>query len=213
LSFYDRYLLPPCIDFVMRVAQPEHLRREVLSAARGDVLEIGVGSGLNLPHYPQGITSIVGVDPSARLLQLAERGALLRRDASRGAGPGVTPGLLLASAEHLPFPSPRFDTVVSTWTLCSIPDHAAALAEVRRVLRPGGRLVFIEHGLAPDASVGRWQARLTPWWKPLSGGCHLDRRIDGMIADAGFRFASLDTGYQGIRVTGFTYRGVAEALP
>ena len=211
MGIYDRHLLPTCVDLVMRAGQSRRVRREVLASARGDVLEVGVGSGINLPFYPGGVSSIVGVDPSVRLLEMAAKRARPARGAARAAKPTLE--LVLASAERLPFASARFDTVVSTWTLCSIPDQARALAEVRRVLRPGGRLVFIEHGLAPDASVRRWQSRLTPWWKPLSGGCHLDRKIDEMISSAGFRFLSLSAAYQGFRVTGFTYRGVAEPEP
>lgn len=201
MGFYDRYILPTCVDLVMRTGQSKKFRRKVLVAARGDVLELGVGSGLNLPLYPDLVSSVVGVDPSGRLLKMAAKRA-------RGAPRPVR--LIGGSAEALPFPSSRFDTVVTAWTLCSIPDPGAALAEVRRVLRPAGRLVFVEHGFAPDASVSRWQSRLTPYWKPLAGGCHLDRKIDVVIAGAGFRFVELEAGYWGFRVTGYTYRGLAE---
>jgi ubiquinone/menaquinone biosynthesis C-methylase UbiE len=200
MGFYDRTILPTCIDLVMRVGQSEKFRRKVLGSARGDVLELGVGSGLNFPFYPQAVSSVVGLEPSARLLAMA---------AKRAHSAPCPVRLLAATAEVLPFAVARFDTVVTTWTLCSIPSLDLALAEVRRVLKPDGRLVFVEHGFAPDPSVSRWQARLNPWWKPLAGGCHLDRKIDELIADAGFRFLELDAGYHGFRVTGFTFRGLA----
>lgn len=201
MGFYDRRILPTFIELAMRAGQPAWLRAEVLADARGEVIELGVGSGLNLAHYPASVSSIVGVDVSPRLLAMA---------AARARAAPRPVRLVEANAERLPFPAARFDSAVSTWVLCSIPDVAAALAEVRRVLRPGGRLVFIEHGRAPDAAVARWQSRLTPWWRRVSGGCHLDRRIGALVAAAGFRVAAPDERYRGPRVTGFTYRGVAE---
>lgn len=200
MGFYDRYILPSCVDLVMRIGQSEDFRRKVLGSARGEVLELGVGSGLNLPLYPQAVASVVGVEPSGRLLAMASKRA-------RGAPCPVE--LILGSAEALPFTSSHFDTVVTTWTLCSIPALDTALAEVRRVLKPDGRLVFVEHGFAPDPAVSRWQARLNPFWKPLAGGCHLDRKIDQAIRSAGFSFVELEAAYHGFRVTGFTYRGLA----
>lgn len=202
MGIYHRFVLPPVIDWVMRTAQSGKLRREVVSEAVGDVLEIGIGSGLNLQHYPPSVRSVVGVDPSP---------GLLARARIRAGEVGFPVQLAESGAELLPFPDASFDTAVSTWSLCSIPQATAALAELRRVLKPGGKLLFIEHGLAPDAPVARWQARLTPVWRPIAGGCHLDRKIDEIITGAGFRVLALDAFYtEGPRVTGFTYRGAAE---
>jgi SAM-dependent methyltransferase len=198
---YERHVLPRLIHLSMRQERLDPYRRRVVPAARGRVLEIGVGSGLNFRFYPDAATSIVGIDPSAKLLTMA-------RSASVHASPRVE--LMEASAEALPLEDKSVDTVVSTWTLCSIPDVQRALDEMRRVLRPGGRLLFIEHGEAPESSVARWQHRLTPIWKRLAGGCHLDRPVAALIKNAGFAIDRLDTGYmEGPRVLTFLYEGAA----
>src|SRR4029077_13698990 len=146
--------------------------------ARGLVLEVGVGSGLNLRFYSRTVDRVFGIDLSPELLRLAHE---------RTADAVVPVSLLRASAEHLPFADAGFDTVVMTWTLCSIPNPIAALTEMRRGLRPGGRLLFVEHGLSPEIRTARWQRRLTPYWKRISGGCHLDRKTDDLIRTAGFQ--------------------------
>jgi ubiquinone/menaquinone biosynthesis C-methylase UbiE len=205
MGLYTRHILPTLIDLVMRSDDVAELRRDVVGAARGDVLEIGIGSGLNLGLYGEAVRSVVGVDPSPALLAKAGRRARAGR---------IAVELVEGTAERLPFTAERFDSVVTTWTLCSIPAAPEALAEVRRVLKPGGLLHFIEHGLAPEPGVQRWQRRLTPLWKPLAGGCHLDRAIDTLIEGAGFRIARLDAFYgRGFRISGFMYRGAAEPRP
>jgi ubiquinone/menaquinone biosynthesis C-methylase UbiE len=204
LGLYSRHVLPHCIDFVMRSSQPDEDRAGAAGAAHGRVLEIGIGSGLNLPYYGRAVTAVVGVDPSPGLLAKAAR---------RRAGLPFAVELVEASAEELPFEDGGFDSAVCTWSLCSIPRADRALAEVRRVLAPGGRLHFIEHGLAPEVHVQRWQSRLTPLWRPVAGGCHLDRQIDSLIAGAGFRLISIEASYRGPKLVSFTYRGVAEAPP
>jgi ubiquinone/menaquinone biosynthesis C-methylase UbiE len=150
------------------------------------VVEIGIGSGLNLPFYAPTAAHVIGVDPSPRLLAMA-------RERRRAAAPPVD--LVEGSAEAIPLDDASVDTVVVSWTLCSIPDPSRALGEMRRVLRPGGRLLFVEHGRAPDALVRWWQDRLTPAWRRLSGGCHLNRAVGDLIAGAGFRIDRLETGY------------------
>ena len=200
MGLYQRYVLPRLIDLTMSSRDLAPYRARTIAAARGRVLEIGVGSGLNLPLYGADVTEIVAVDPSAELLAFARRQADRRTT------------LVPASAEALPFADASFDCVVTTWTLCSIRDAAQALREVRRVLAPGGRLLFAEHGLAPEPGVARWQHRLTPCWRCLAGGCHLDRKIDDLIAAAGFQLDRVETGYLRAR-TPFTYMYQGAAHP
>lgn len=201
MRFYRHSLLPHLINLAMKNKEATRYRRGLLPLAQGRVLEVGVGSGLNLPFYGPQVTHLLGLDPSPELLELARR---------HTAGARFPVEFLLASAEDLPLGSASFDTVVSTFTLCSIPDVRLALREMRRVLKPGGKLLFVEHGLAPDPGVQRWQRRLTPLWRPISGGCHLDRKMDRLIAEAGFRMETLTTEYaKGPRLATFMYRGVA----
>lgn len=200
-SFYERRVLPPILDLVMRQRQLAKYRRAVAAAARGRVLEIGVGSGLNFSHYRDGVDIVFGVDPSARLLAMARR---------RAASAGVRAQFVQGSATALPFADRSVDTAIMTWTLCSIPEPMVALGEIRRVLRPGGAFVFVEHGLSPDAGVARWQERLTPVWRHLAGGCHLNRKTDDLVRAAGFAFTSLETEYaEGPRLMTYMYRGSA----
>lgn len=198
MALYHDCILPGLIHLAMSDRRLLEYRRRTVSRARGRVLEVGIGSGLNFSFYGRQVATVVGIDPSA---------ALLRRAGRRSAG---TAALAEASAETLPFESGAFDTVVTTWTLCSIPDVGSALRDMRRVLRPDGRLLFVEHGLASDRSVVRWQNRLTPCWQCLSGGCHLNRKIDDLIAAAGFAFEQLETGYmRGRNPFAYMYEGVA----
>lgn len=202
MGIYERWVLPWLIDLAMRNKEVKRYRRKVIPRAAGRVLEIGGGSGLNLPYYERGaVTALCTLDPSAALVRMA------RRKAARAALPVE---LLLGSAEALPLSDASVDTVVSTWTLCSIPDVGRALREARRVLKPGGSLLFVEHGRAPDPSVARWQDRIEPLWKPLAGGCHLTRRIDRLIAEAGFELVELENEYlKGPRPVTYTYCGRA----
>jgi len=189
------------LDLTMRQGFLQPYRERVIGAASGRILEIGVGTGLNLSLYAPGVDGVVGLDPSARLLATA-------RERSRQAA--VPVDFIKGSAELLPFDSGEIDTVVTTWTMCSIPDVSRALREMRRVLRPGGRLLFVEHGRAPDRGVCWWQDRLTPGWRRMSGGCHLNRPIRDLVADAGFRIERLDTGYLRRRTPWtFMYEGSA----
>jgi ubiquinone/menaquinone biosynthesis C-methylase UbiE len=165
------------------------------------VLEVGIGSGLNLRFYGPQVTGLVGLDPSRELLAMA------RRRAPAAPCP-VT--LTAGSAEALPFRDQSFDTLVVTWTLCSIPDAARALREMRRVLRPGGALLFVEHGRSSDPGVRAWQDRITPLWRRVAGGCHLNRPIDALIRAGGFGIRRLDRSYlRGPRVMTYLYRGEA----
>ncbi len=202
MSFYQERVLPHLVHMSMRQATFEPYRRRVLTAARGRVLEIGVGSGLNLPLY-ETATHVIGLDPSAKLLSIARTIC--------GLGPSIE--LVEGVAEAIPLPGHSVDTVVSTWTLCTIPDVTRALAEIRRVLKPEGRLLFAEHGRSSEQRVVRWQNRLTPLWKRIGGGCHLNRPIEQLIREAGFRVDQLQTGYMaGPKPLTFMYEGVARPL-
>jgi len=179
-------------------------RAKVVPLARGRVLEIGIGTGLNMRHYDKSrIESLTGLDPALEMHGLAQK-------RSRRAGLEVE--LVGLSAERIPRADASFDTVIVTYTLCTIPDPLAALKEMRRVLVPGGQLIFCEHGRAPDASVRRWQERITPWWKKIAGGCHLDRDIAALLHEAGFTCPDLKTMYlPGPRPLTFNYWGIAFA--
>ena len=202
MSFYRDRILPHLIQMSMNQAHFEPYRRRVTGAARGRVLEIGVGSGLNLPLYPAD-TQVVGLDPSPKLLWMARAAAA---DHSRSIE------LVEGTAESIPLPDHSVDTVVTTWTMCSIPNLPAALSEMRRVLKADGRLLFAEHGVSHDMNVVRWQDRLTPIWKRIGGGCHLNRPIDALIAAAGFQITEIHTGYmKGPKPMTFMYEG--QAMP
>jgi SAM-dependent methyltransferase len=201
MGFYSDIVLPRLCDFAMRNRQLVPFRERVIGAAEGRVLEIGVGSGLNLPFYRSPVREVLALEPAPRLVAMARR-------ASRAAS--IPVNFLEASAEAIPLDAHSVDSIVTTWTMCSIPHATTALVETRRVLRPGGRLLFVEHGLAPDASVRRWQDRLTPVWRCISGGCHLNRPIRAMIEGAGFRIDRIETGYlPGPKPMTFMYEGSA----
>jgi ubiquinone/menaquinone biosynthesis C-methylase UbiE len=201
MSFYERWLLPRLVDLSMRNREATRYREQVIPAAHGRVLELGAGSGINLPFYSSSVTHLLALDPSEPLLAMAR----VKRAAA-----GFPVEFLTQSAEELALESRSVDTVVTTWTLCSIPDAVRALREARRVLKPGGTLLFVEHGLAPDASVQRWQRRLNPMWRCVVGGCNLDRRIDQLIRQAGFDIVDLKNEYlKGPRPLTYTYCGRA----
>ena len=187
MGFYGRWILPQVIQLTMRQKNFAPFQEHTAGAAHGRVLEIGIGSGLNLASYHPDIETVCGVDPSAELLAKA-------RD--RVANVGFPVRLLEASSEKLPLENRSFDTIVMTFTLCSIPDPDTALLEIRRVLKPEGELLFAEHGRAPDSDVMHWQDRITPIWKRIGGGCHLNRKVDVLIQAAGFRLERLSAGYQ-----------------
>lgn len=201
MNLYERWLLPRLIDLAMRNPEATRQRKAMVPAARGRVLELGFGSGLNLPFYGAQVTELVALDPSEELLAMAR---------GKRVPVGFPIEFLPCSAEAIPLDDRSIDTVVSTWTLCSIPDALRALAEARRVLKPGGALIFVEHGWAPDPGVQRWQRRLNPTWRRIAGGCNLDRRVDRLIRAAGFEIADLHEAYlKGPRPFTFTYSGHA----
>jgi ubiquinone/menaquinone biosynthesis C-methylase UbiE len=201
MGFYDGWLFPRVLDLVMQQKQMVPFRERIGKAASGRVLDIGIGSGLNLPFYGERADHICGVDPSAELLQFAQQ---------RAHKTHVPVELLRGSGEALPLDDESIDTVVMTFTLCTVNDAARTLAEIRRVLKPGGVLLFAEHGRVPDIGVARWQDRLTPIWKRVAGGCHLNRKPDDLMESAGFRIENLETSYlKAPRAMGFVYSGSA----
>jgi ubiquinone/menaquinone biosynthesis C-methylase UbiE len=201
MSIYGRWVLPVLTDLFMRNPVARAERQRFVPRAIGDVLEVGVGSGLNISLYGADVRMLHALDPSPQLLRMARR---------RAAGVRVPVRFTLGSAEAIPLPEGAVDTVVTTWTLCTIPDPVRALREMLRVLRPDGRLIFVEHGRAPDPSVVAWQDRLTPLWRRIAGGCHLNRPVDQLLDRGGFQVTELDRGYTpGWRAASYLYRGVA----
>jgi len=203
MGLYDRYILPRMIDFACGMGAIMKTRSQIVPQASGRVLEIGIGTGLNLSFYdPQKVSEIVGVDPAAEMHGLA------RDRAAKISIPVQIVGLELGQIQA---PDASFDNIVCTFTLCTIPDAIAALKEMRRVLKPGGKLLFSEHGLAPDLPVVRWQNRLTPVWKPLAGGCHLNRDIPALISAGGFNIRAIESSYlKGPKPMTWVWRGWAD---
>ncbi|RGP54743.1 class I SAM-dependent methyltransferase [Pseudomonas abyssi] len=202
MGLYDKYVLPRLIDTACGMGDVMKRRAALIPQAQGDVLEIGIGTGLNLAYYDKAcVTRITGVDPAAQMQALARQ---------RSLDIGIPVDMVAVDVRGIHADAGRFDTIVMTFTLCSIEDPIPALREMKRVLGDGGRLLFCEHGLAPEQGVKAWQHRLTPWWKPLAGGCHLNRDIPALIQEAGFVIERLDTGYiKGPRPMTFLYEGVA----
>ena len=202
VGVYERWILPRLLDLSMRNRLLDHYRQRTIETAQSLVLEVGVGSGENLRFYSRTVDRVFGIDLSPELLRLAYE---------RTAGAVVPVSLIRASAEHLPFAVAVFDTIVMTWTLCSIASPSAALMEMRRVLKPGGELLFVEHGLSTEIRIARWQHWLTPCWKRIGGGCHLDRKMDDLIRAAGLQIDAIEKGYmKGPKAWTFMYRGSAQ---
>ena len=177
MGLYRRFVLPRLIDVSMRNKDAAEIRSKVIPAARGVVLEVGVGSGLNIPFYTAAVSRLYAVDPSIELLNMARRKAV---------GAPFPIEFLNHAAERMALADRDVDTAVVTWSLCSMADALAALREVKRVLKPDATLIFVEHGLSPDLSVQAWQNRINPIWRRVAGGCNLNRRIDQVIRGAGF---------------------------
>ena len=205
MSFYERYLLPPLLDLAMSAKPITYQRRKVVPLAEGRVLEIGLGAGQNLQFYDAAkVTHLWGLEPAPEMRARAMKRA---RDVK------FPLEFLDLKAEEIPLEDKSVDTVLVTYTLCTIPDVNRALKGMRRVLRPGGRLIFCEHGEAPDESVRKWQAWMTPTWKAFAGGCHVGRPIPQLIREGGFTLEKMETMYlpSTPRPLGFNYWGSAKA--
>jgi ubiquinone/menaquinone biosynthesis C-methylase UbiE len=202
MSLYRHHVFPWVLEAVMNQRVFRRLRREALSPAAGRILEIGFGTGINLGYYPEGTQRVVGVDSNPGVAPMARR---------RATAHGIEVEHHQLSAEQLPFDTASFDTVVSTFTLCSIPDVQRALAEVRRVLRPGGEFIFLEHGLSPDPPVARWQRRINPVWKIVGDGCHLDRDTTDEVRRSGLEIGRVRNFYlpKSLKFAGYMYLGAA----
>jgi ubiquinone/menaquinone biosynthesis C-methylase UbiE len=203
MGFYDRYVLPHLIGLACGTQPIRKQREKVVPLAEGRVLEVGMGSGLNLPYYDSDRVSLIwGLEPSEGMRRRAQK------NLARAA---VDVEWLDLPGEEIPLEDDSADSVLLTFTLCTIPDFAAALAQMRRVLKPGGKLIFCEHGAAPDASVRQWQDRINPLWKQVAGGCNLNRPIPSCIEQAGFAIQKLETMYlPGTpKVSAFNYWGFA----
>lgn len=201
MTWWDERVLPRLIDRLLSTGEVEQLRGRVCAGLAGDVLELGFGSGLNLPHYPAEVTGVWAVEPSDLAWRLAQPRI------SAGDLPVARAGL---DGARLDLPDGRYDAVVSTFTMCTIPDLDAAMSEIRRVLRPGGVLHFVEHGLSPQANVAKWQGRLQPMHGRLAGGCHLNRPIADHVRNGGLDIETLDNFYmKGPRFFGYMFLGQA----
>lgn len=203
MSFYENRVLPHLLHLACGNKVIERQREALVPEARGRVLEVGMGSGLNLPHYdPRRVELVWGLEPSAGMRRKARRGVA---DAPFEVRWLDLPG------EEIPLETDSADSVVLTYTLCTIPDWHRALEQIRRVLKPGGRLLFCEHGMAPDEAVRQWQDRADPWWGRMAGGCHLNRAIPELIERTGFGIQDLEAGYlpKVPKFVGFHFRGIA----
>ena len=201
MGFYEEQVLPRLVDATLSGKMFREKRARVTSRLEGDVLEVGFGSGRNVPHYPAEVKRVLAVDPAVVGRQLASR---------RVAASPVPVEYVGLDGQDLPVEDNSVDHVLTTWTLCTIPDVPRALAEIRRVLRPGGGLHFLEHGRSSDPAVVRWQDRLTPLQRRIAGGCHLNRPIDQLVANCGLRVTELENYYlKGPRMFGCMFEGVA----
>lgn len=204
MSLYNKYILPKFLNCACGSKPINYQRQKVVPLAKGKVLDIGIGSGLNIPFYNSDkIDKVIGIDPSHELIELAKE---LANDSK------ASIELVIGSAESIPYPDNFFDTVLVTYTMCTIPNVAIANKEMWRVLKDDGRLIFCEHGLAPDKKISKWQNRIDPFWGKIAGGCHLNRDIQKLITDAGFSFESLDKMYipSTPKFAGYNYWGIGK---
>jgi len=204
MGFYNKHILPLCLDKACGIGPITKQREKIVPLAEGVVLEIGIGSGQNLPHYnPDKVHKIIGVDPDEHIW---------KRSKKRRAAAPFTVERIGLSGEDIPLEKNMADSVVVTYSLCTIPDPVTALHEMIRILKPGGKILFSEHGKAPDAKVHKWQNRIDPVWKKIAGGCHSGRDIPEIFRQADLKFDDLQEMYiPGPKVLGYNYWGIARA--
>ena len=205
MGFYDKHILPHFLNCACGSKPIKYQREKVVPMAEGLVLEVGIGSGLNIPYYDAAkVDKILGLDPSEELNRMALKVAEDK---------GIPVEFILSGAEAMPLPDNHVDTVLVTFTMCTIPEVAAANKEMLRVLKPGGKMIFCEHGLAPDTNVYKWQSRIDPIWGKIAGGCHLNRDIPGLITAAGFEIEAMEQMYlpSTPKFAGYNYWGTAVA--
>ncbi|MBT6319096.1 MAG: class I SAM-dependent methyltransferase [Porticoccaceae bacterium] len=205
MGFYDKHILPHFLNCACGSKPIKYQREKVVPMAEGLVLEVGIGSGLNIPYYDAAkVDKILGLDPSEELNRMALKVAEDK---------GIPVEFILSGAEAMPLPDNHVDTVLVTFTMCTIPEVAAANKEMLRVLKPGGKMIFCEHGLAPDTNVSKWQSRIDPIWGKIAGGCHLNRDIPGLITAAGFEIEAMEQMYlpSTPKFAGYNYWGTAVA--
>lgn len=205
MGIYSKYIFPTVMDWTLRGSKISGIRRQLLSGVQGKILEIGFGTGLNILQYPSRVKAVTTVDPNP---------GMKRRAQKRIKKSGIRVGLHALKGESLPFENQTFDSVVVTFTLCSIPDVELALWEIHRVLKDMGKFFFLEHGLSPDPKVQVWQRKLTPWQKRIGDGCHLDRDMARLIEAAGFRYLEIKKyPFKGFpKIVGFFYQGIAQKV-
>lgn len=201
MGFYSNFIIPHCIDFAMSGSTLAAYRQELLQNVSGDILEIGFGTGLNLPHYPESVARITTIDPNPGMQRLAQE---------RITASDINVDFQILNGESLPIADASFDSIVCTWTLCSIPQASKAISEVYRLLKPNGKFFFIEHGLSPDQKIQTWQNRLTPIQKIIADGCHLNRNIEQIVVDK-FQNVTIEQFYAPNlpKVIGYMYQGTA----
>ena len=206
MSLYDKYILPPLLNCACSSKPMVYQRQKVVPLAEGDVLEVGIGSGLNLPFYDKSkVNKIWGLDPSKELNRMASKVA---------AEENLEIDFLISGAEHIPLPDDHVDTILITYTMCTIPEVEQANEEMKRVLKPGGKMIFCEHGKAPDPNIHKWQNRINPLWKKIAGGCNLNRDIPALIETSGFKLENLETMYlpSTPKIAGYNYWGYAKPI-
>ena len=203
MSLYDKYILPHLLNCTCNQKPFIHQRRKVVPLAKGNILEIGIGSGLNIPFYEtEGINKIWGIDPSEELISMA-------KNQIRNGTPDIE--LIISKAEEINFEDAFFDTILMTYTMCTIANLSDAFTELKRVMKPTGKLIFCEHGLAPDKNVVKWQNRINTFWPKISGGCNINKKIPSIIESSGFSILNLENMYlpKTPKVLGYNYWGTA----
>ena len=206
MSLYDKYILPKFLNCACGSKPIQYQRKKVVPHAEGIVLEVGIGSGLNLPFYDKSkISQIWGLDPSEELSVMARKTAEEE---------GLSVNFISSGAEEIPLPDNHFDTVLITYTMCTIPEVVRANIEIKRVLKNTGKLIFCEHGIAPDANIVKWQSRIDPFWGKIAGGCHINRNIPSILEDSGFKIIELDQMYlpSTPKIAGYNYWGFAVGI-